>query len=218
MYPSTLSIWGQAGLLSGQTVEWSGPQYCGKAGMLRVWIEELYQYGLAVAWLDPLGCIEPDSFITMSEDRFWMVRPSSGDEALACAEMIIRSGCFDIVVFEHPSNVELNTIRRIQRLAKRHDLVLVWSHHDVDRPLSGQVAHRVHVSGVPSSRREGLSEWSAMQLKVCAKNIKTNQPRTVQTEMYLHEAATLSIALTKEYPDRRSQATSLEAGMGSMDV
>ena len=186
--------------------------------MLRMWVEELYQYGLAIAWLDPSGCIEPDGFITMSEDRFWMVQPAPGDEALACVEMIIRSGCFDVVVIEHPTDVDLNTIRRIQRLAKVHDLVLVWSHSDVERPLGGQIAHRIQVSGGPPSRIEEVSEWSPMQLKVCAKNVKHTQPRIIKAEMYLHEVARLSVALTTEYPDRRSYGVEQGMSNGSMDV
>ena len=123
--PSIVNLWGGNGLLSGQTVEWVGGAYCGKTGMLRVWIEELYQHGMAIAWIDPSSSMDPNSFANMSESRFWMVRPPSTEEALICLEMIIRAGCFDVVVIEHSTDVQWNCVRRVQRLAKIHQVILV---------------------------------------------------------------------------------------------
>lgn len=218
LYPSVLSVWGQGGLLSGQTVEWVGKEYCGKTGMLRIWMEELYRYGLAIAWIDPSGCMEPDSFASMCEDRFWMVRATSEHEVFVCIEMIIRSGCFDVVVQEYPSSAPHKTVRRIQHLAKLHDVVLIWSHSNIKSPLSGQVAHRIHVTATPVMSQGALSEWSVIQLKVCATNIKHSQPSTIKTEMYLRGAATLPNALTNEYRDRSACVSDSDTFLGSRDA
>lgn len=200
--PSISKVWGQRGLLSGQSIEWVGPQYCGKTGLLRTWVEELYQRGMCIAWIDPSASIEPDAFTTMGSARFWMVRPPSEQHVFVCVEMIIRSGCFDVLVIEHSSTMPWQKIRRIQHLAKVNDLVLIWNHSDLSQPLSGQVAHRIRVSGLPSGHLDRLSEWSAMQLRVSAKNVKYDEMRSSKIERRLYQACSLPLSLTRECPDR----------------
>ena len=151
----------------------------------------------------------------MCEDRFWMVRATS-EQFFVCIEMIIRSGCFDVVVQEY---LKCTTKPYdVSAFSKGHDVVLIWSHSNIKSPLSGQVAHRIHVTATPVMSQGALSEWSVIQLKVCATNIKHSQPSTIKTEMYLRGAATLPNALTNEYRDRSACVSDSETCLGSRDA
>ncbi len=170
--PSLMAILGADGVLSGQTVEWVGPAYCGKTGILRFWVTELCSKGVAVAWIDSYQTLDPQGFISLDSDRFWMVRPAQDGDGLFCAEALIRSGCFGMVILELTPRQPDRRVRRLQQLAKTHDVILLWVHDCVDTRLQGVVAHRVRVVGSSEKVDSPLAEWCSPQLRVSLDNLK----------------------------------------------
>ena len=73
-------------------------------------------------------------------------------DALFYADLLIRSVCFGLVIL-NTYQIALKQLRRLQRLAKIHDVVLVWLHASHQKRLEGVVSHRVRLSVKPPDLR-----------------------------------------------------------------
>ena len=200
-----MAVLGDEGVLSGQTVEWSGSAYCGKTGVLRFWVTELCRKGVGVAWVDSYQTLDAQGFSSIDSERFWMVRPAKEVDAPFCAEALIRSGCFGMVILELTPHQPARRVRRLQQLAKTHDVILLWVHECLDTDLGGVVAHRVRVVGRYYKVDSPLADWCSPQLQVSLDNLKRRTPRIdYHRNLHLIDTPRLHGETWIELSDRRT--------------
>ena len=192
---------GKRGLFTGQTIEWSGRTYYGKSGLLRFWVEELLQQEIGVSWIDSGLTLEAEGFVDIKSEKFWMLRPSSVMDALNCADLLIRSGCFSVVILEVDSRQKLRVIRRLQQLAKQNDVLLIWVHNNAQHSLDGVVAHRIQMRDRIVRRKTNLSRWRSIQIDLSLSNLKDPQG-SISSHIHLHERTKSPESGCKENSDR----------------
>lgn len=206
--PPLMAALGDEGVLSGQTVEWSGSTYCGKTGVLRFWVSELCRKGVAVAWIDSYQTLDAKGFSSIESERFWMVRPVKEMDAPFCAETLIRSSCFGMVILELTPRQPARRVRRLQQLAKTHDVILLWVHECTDTQLGGVVAHRIRVVGTHQKVDSPLADWCSPQLRVSLDNLKRQTPRIgYHRNLNLMDTPRLHGETWIELSDRRTSAS-----------
>lgn len=112
------------GIPRGRTTEWRGPRSCGKAALLRAALERRCAAGDSVAWVDVGRTLHAPDWVPLarSPGRFWVVRPSRSEEGGWCADLLLRSGAFDVVVLEGGAP---GSALRLQRLARDAGAALV---------------------------------------------------------------------------------------------
>lgn len=140
--PSLDALLPGGGLPRGQVVEWVGSRSSGKTTLLRATFARLRASGESVALIDPAGTLfAPDwEGLVAGEGRFWVIRPPDADEAVWCADLVLRSGAFGGVALLSTTGVnsrhagdELPLRRgvavRLQRLAEEASAVFVAMGH-----------------------------------------------------------------------------------------
>ena len=198
-------IWQEKGVFEGQSIEWKGNAYSGKAGALYFWIEQLCLEGVSVVWIDEEGALEPDAFGSITCQRFWMVRPSSVEESLYCVETILRSGVFEVIVIDGHTLAPEAKRRRLRRLAKIKKVILVWIHQSPQQEMMSP-AHRVCIHSVRSSQNQGVcSEWGMVGRQISLSNQRRVSQRKNAHLLHLRGLHPRTEE-EYEYSDRRSKS------------
>ncbi len=116
----------EGGLPRGQAIEWAGPRSCGKTALLRAALGRLHGMGEPVAMVDASRTLyAPDWTPLTGGEPFWVVRPPRENEALWCADLLLRSGAFGVVALETDAGLARNPVVRLQRLAEKTGAVFV---------------------------------------------------------------------------------------------
>lgn len=125
----------RGGIPRGRATEWRGPRSCGKAALLRAALERRCAAGDSVAWVDAGRTLHAPDWVALARGtgRFWVVRPPRAEERGWCADLLLRSGAFDVVVLEGPEDRAGGSDRsgapgsavRLQRLARDAGAALV---------------------------------------------------------------------------------------------
>lgn len=119
------------GLPRGRATEWWGVRSAGKTALLRHVLLRLATSGEAAAVVDADGTLYAPDWEGPADraPRFWVLRPDSPDEALWCADLLLRSRVFGAValVFEAGRAHDLGRtdVVRLQRSAAEAGAVLV---------------------------------------------------------------------------------------------
>jgi hypothetical protein len=144
------------GLPRGRLTEITGARGSGKATLLRRMAMETISRGLGVAYVDASRTLAPRDWASVADeagDGFWVVRPKQASRGAWCADVLLRSGAFALVVLDGAPPLTRSIAVRLTRLA--HDaaaaLVVVGGDHSQPSMLSG--ALRLHVSRARKSRR-----------------------------------------------------------------
>lgn len=207
------AVFGSEGVLSGQTIEWAGLAYSGKTSILHHWAKEVCSSGTGVAWIDSYRSLDARSFALIDCERFWVVRPVQEVDALFYADLLIRSCCFGLVIIEYLPELPLKKLRRLQRLAKMHDVVLVWLHASHHKRLEGVVSHRVIVSSSVKSTKQPLIHWCGPQVLIAMKNLKARGRHGTDPLMLVaSEEQHLTPHLWSEHSDRRTSLPENKGG------
>ena len=118
------------GLPRGRATEWLGPRSCGKMALLRQTLREIHGFGDPVAIVDAPHTLYAPDWLGLSErsPAFWIVHPPPG-EAAWCADLLLRSGAFGVVVLDaagsSPALMRRGVGVRLQRLAEEAGTVLI---------------------------------------------------------------------------------------------
>ena len=198
-------LWQEKGVFEGQSIEWKGHAYSGKAGALYFWIEQLCLEGVSVVWVDEEGTLEPDAFSSIACQRFWMVKPSSVEESLYCIETILRSGVFEVIVIDSDTLAPEAKRRRLRRLAKIKKVTLIWIHQSPQQEMMSP-AHRVCIHDIKSPQNQGAcAEWMLVGRQISLSNQRALSQRKNECLLHLR-----GIHPRKEeeyeYSDRRSKS------------
>ena len=143
------------GVPRGRLTEVTGARGSGKATLLRRLVMETISRGLGAAYVDASRTLAPRDWARAASaagDGFWVVRPKQASRGAWCADVLLRSGAFALVVLDGAPPLPRAIAARLTRLA--HDaaaaLVVVGGDHAPPTMLSG--ALRLHVSRARRSR------------------------------------------------------------------
>ncbi|HJR62711.1 MAG TPA: AAA family ATPase [Gemmatimonadaceae bacterium] len=116
------------GVPRGRLTEVVGQRGSGKTTFLRGLVEETAKQGLWVAYVDAGRTLAPRDWAHVSGsdgEGVWMVRPPEASKGVWCADVLIRSGAFALVVLDGAPRLSRAVAVRLTRLARDAGTALV---------------------------------------------------------------------------------------------
>ena len=107
------------GLPRGRITEVVGPSGSGKTTLVRGMVERVAADGGWVAYVDAARTLDPRDWAHLGERQgLWMIRPREASRAPWCADVLLRSGAFALVVLDGAPPLSRQTCVRLTRLAR----------------------------------------------------------------------------------------------------
>ena len=123
------SILPGGGLPHGRITELLGPPGLGKTTIARSLVAATIRGGGGVAWIDATRTLDPRSATgllpAVDEEALWVVRPPDPARAPWCADLILRSGAFALVVLDGAPVLPRVVAVRLAQLARESDAALL---------------------------------------------------------------------------------------------
>ena len=114
------------GLPRGRLTEIVGPSGSGKTTLVRGMVERVAADGGWVAYIDAARTLDPRDWAHLGERQgVWMIRPREGARASWCADVLLRSGAFALVVLDGAPPLSRQTCVRLTRLAREATAALL---------------------------------------------------------------------------------------------
>lgn len=220
------AVLSRRGIPRGRLTEVTGARGSGKATLLRRMVMETISRGLGAAYVDASRTLAPRDWASVADeagDGFWVVRPKQASRGAWCADVLLRSGAFALVVLDGAPPLTRSIAVRLTRLA--HDaaaaLVVVGGDHAPPSAISG--ALRLHVSRIRRKSRHDLASAGAdpptppgvmtRWMTITVEKGGRGQRQTVEVEHAVSVAHRL--CAHPEVPDRRGAART--GGRGSRE-
>ena len=222
--PELDAVLSHRGLPRGRLTEVTGARGSGKATLLRRMAVETISRGLGVAYVDASRTLAPRDWAGVAGvagDAFWVVRPKQASRGAWCADVLLRSGAFALVVLDGAPPLGRSIAVRLTRLAydAAAALVVVGGDHSQPSMLSG--ALRLHVSCIRRKSRHDITSAGAdpptlpgvmtRWMTITVEKGGRGQRQTVEVEHAVSVAHRL--CAHPEVPDRRGAART--GGQGS---
>ena len=114
------------GVPSGRLTEIQGARGSGRTTLVRHLVQTTVEARRWVAVIDGSRTLAPREWAEAGDSgRLWMIRPHGADRSAWCADILLRSGAFSLVVLDSPPPLSRPVVVRLTRLAKEHDVALV---------------------------------------------------------------------------------------------
>lgn len=116
------------GLPRGRITELLAPAGLGKTTLARAVASSTLKAGHAVAWVDATRTLDPRDWVQVDatgRDALWVVRPADAAKAAWCADLILRTGAFALVVLDGAPVLPRNIAVRLSQLARDADASLL---------------------------------------------------------------------------------------------
>ncbi|MBX3173789.1 MAG: hypothetical protein KF709_05220 [Gemmatimonadaceae bacterium] len=116
------------GLPRGRLTELLAPAGLGKTTLARSLASTTLLGGSAVAWVDATRTLDPRDWISVDpsgSDALWVVRPGEPARAAWCADLLLRTGSFALVVLDGAPVLPRNVGVRLAQLARDADAALL---------------------------------------------------------------------------------------------
>jgi hypothetical protein len=105
-----------------------------------------------VAYVDASRTLAPADWAPLSATgRLWIVRPPQHDQGAWCADVLLRSGAFGLVVLDGTPVLKRSVFVRLNRLARESQAALLVVRHDDDATGVIGSALRLHLQRTSSS-------------------------------------------------------------------
>jgi hypothetical protein len=138
------------GVPSGRLTEIQGARGSGRTTLIRHLVMTAIEARRWVAVIDGSRTLAPREWAEAGDSgRLWVIRPPGADRSAWCADILLRSGAFSLVVLDSPPSLSRQVAVRLTRLAKEHDVALVVVG---DNPIVGS-AVRLQVERQKSKSR-----------------------------------------------------------------
>jgi len=119
-----------SGLPRGQITAFAAPLGCGGTALLLALAEATLRSDEGVAFVDAARTLAPQAAAHLADlGRFWVVRPRGTESAWWCADVLLRTGAFGLVVVDQAPAPARPVAVRLQRLARDKDAALVVRGH-----------------------------------------------------------------------------------------
>ena len=206
------------GVPRGRLTEVTGARGSGKATFIRHLVTETIARGLGAAYVDASRTLAPRDWAPVAStagDSFWVIRPRQASKGAWCADVLLRSGAFALVVLDGAPPLARAVAVRLTRLAQDSAaaLVVVGGDHAPPTLLHGALRLRVGRARQPrrasATRRAGNDPPLAPGARVRWMTITVEkggrgQRQTVEVEYAISVAHRL--CTHPEVPDRRGAA------------
>jgi hypothetical protein len=108
------------GIPRGRLTEITGANGSGRTSMLRTLVAAVATGGRWVAYIDATRTLAPRDWAHVGSDRapLWIVRPTNAAKATWCADLLLRSGAFALVVMDGAPPISRVLAVRLTRLAR----------------------------------------------------------------------------------------------------
>jgi hypothetical protein len=113
------------GVPRGRLTEVSGPLGAGKATLMRALISTALERGQGVACIDASRTLDPADWASLDCDFLRMVRPRDPARGAWCADVLLRSGAFTLVVLDGAPPLTRQVALRLVGLARDKDAAFV---------------------------------------------------------------------------------------------
>lgn len=108
------------GIPRGRLTEITGASGSGRTSMLRTLVTAVATGGRWVAYIDATRTLAPRDWAHIGSERapLWMIRPTNPARATWCADLLLRSGAFALVVMDGAPPISRVLAVRLTRLAR----------------------------------------------------------------------------------------------------
>ena len=114
------------GLPRGQITAFNAPLGSGGTALLLALAEATLRADEGVAFVDAARTLAPQAAAHLADlGPFWVIRPRGTESAWWCADVLLRTGAFGLVVVDQATAPSRAVAVRLQRLARDKDAVLV---------------------------------------------------------------------------------------------
>jgi hypothetical protein len=214
------------GLPRGRLTELVGAPGAGKTTVVRHIVERAVRDGWCVAYIDATRTLAPRDWAHINtlnpraSDNLWVVRPDRPDRGAWCADVLLRSGAFALVVLdgdvagEERCAVEYDNVAvRLTRLAREADsALLALSDDNKASELAGSL--RLRVAKTKSQRTAVIIEKGApYQTVTVGEAPRGNEvARRVRTHPEVPDRRGVARKQKRERPASRINSRSRRAG------
>ncbi len=212
------------GVPRGRLTELLAPAGLGKTTIARALVAATIRGGGGVAWIDATRTLDPRDWVagsttgnggdavgggargTGSEwDALWVVRPNDPTRGPWCADLLLRSGAFALVVLDGAPVLPRAVAVRLTQLARESDAALL---------LLGEGTRASEVGGALRLRLDGKRSPGAAGHRVVATLEKGGPYQHVELEVGRGHGIARRLCTHPEIPDRRGVARSRTAVRG----
>jgi energy-coupling factor transporter ATP-binding protein EcfA2 len=214
------------GLPRGRLTEIVGPTGSGKTTLTRAIVESTVATHGWVAYVDAQCTLDARDWVHLGdEEGVWIIRPRDTNRAAWCADVLLRSGAFALVVLDGAPMLTKSAAVRLTRLARESNaaLILLGDRTGAASQLGGAVRLLVERS-TPSHRRSrttphpppttsiasrttGITEVSTSTNPVRTITVRVEKGGTLRTvEVSCAIGVARRLCTHPEVPDRRGVA------------
>src|SRR6476661_8441147 len=191
------------GIPRGRLTEITGAKGSGRTSMLRTLVTAVATGGRWVAYIDATRTLAPRDWAHIGSERapLWMIRPANPARATWCADLLLRSGAFALVVMDGAPPISRVLAVRLTRLARDVGAAfVVTGEHGGDATGSSvriRLAARDPARAAPGSgKRSERSTTITLEKGGKRRTIEVSYGRAVARRLCSHS----------EVPDRRGVA------------
>ena len=130
------------GLPRGRLTEMVGAT--GKLTLLRTIVAAAIERGEWIAYVDATRTLAPRDWAELDAGRLWIVRPPEPARSAWCADVLLRSGSFALVVLDCAPPISRATAVRLTGLARESNAAFIVAAHAGATQLRGAARLRVH--------------------------------------------------------------------------
>ena len=114
------------GVPSGRLTEIQGALGSGRTSLVRQLVLTAVAERRWTAVIDGSRTLAPREWAEAGDSgRLWVIRPPGADRSAWCADILLRSGAFSLVVLDSAPTLPRQVAVRLTRLAREHDVALV---------------------------------------------------------------------------------------------
>jgi recombination protein RecA len=211
------------GLPSGRLTEIVGARGSGATTLVRQIVAGALAAGRWVAYVDGARMLAPRDWAALGGTRcLWIIRPPNVERSAWCADVLLRSGAFGLVIIDRGPPLTRPVAVRLSRLARDRDAALVVVSNESAGAIVGS-AVRLRVSAgrrAPNTERKLVArlpggEW---QQRITSHELRTTPERTLRivvekggTHYPVEVGCAIDVAhrlcAHPEVPDRRGVAS-----------
>jgi hypothetical protein len=170
--PGLDALLDDTGLPIGQLTEWLGAPSSGKTGLLRTLVRAVRHRGIPVAWIDARSELLAGDWADASAPApLWVLRPPSPVDAHFCAEVVLRTRSFGLVVIDGGPPLSDASGVRLQRMARKAAAALIRV-RTPNEPSSRLVRHRLTFNANSPSISTYLSKRAPLSWPVHAQRMR----------------------------------------------
>ena len=175
----------------------------GKLTLLRPIVDAAVERGEWVAYIDASRTLAPRDWAHLGGghiDGLWIVRPTDAGKAAWCADVLLRSGSFALVVLDSAPPISRAIAVRLTGLARESDAAFVVVGSSGATRLGGAVRLRVH------RRRQRLRIAIEKGARVEAGSVGGSSRLQQVVEVRCANGVARRLCTYPEVPDRRGAA------------